>query len=106
MGSGTSILTELLLQSGNTVFGIEPNEDMRKIAEANLSQYPSFKSINASVEATTLSSNSVDFVTVAQSFHRFQSKATSSEFRRILRKNGWVVVIWNTRKTSTLFLRE
>ena len=105
VGSGTGILTELIVQNGNTVFGVEPNEDMRKMAEANLSKYPGFKSINASAEATTLLSSSVDFITAAQSFHWFRSEAAKTEFRRILRRDGWVVVLWNTRKTSTPFLQ-
>ena len=29
VGSGTGILTELLLKNGNRVFGVEPNEAMR-----------------------------------------------------------------------------
>ena len=105
VGSGTGILTELLLKNGNTVFGVEPNEDMRKRAEAKLSAYPSFKSINGSAESTMLPGDSVDFITAAQSFHWFQRPSAKVEFRRILRMNGWVVLIWNTRKTSTPFLQ-
>ena len=105
VGSGTGIFTEFLLANGNTVFGIEPNEDMRKIAEANLSRYPGFISIDGSAESTTLRSNSVDFITAAQSFHWFQSKEARAEFRRILRLKGWVVLVWNTRKKSTPFLQ-
>jgi tRNA A58 N-methylase Trm61 len=37
IGSGTGILSEVFLRNGNIVFGVEPNEDMRKIAEANVS---------------------------------------------------------------------
>jgi SAM-dependent methyltransferase len=105
VGSGTGILTELLLKNGNVVFGIEPNEDMRKIAEANLSHYPRFRSIDGSAESTTLPNNSVDFITAAQSFHWFVLREARAEFRRILRKDGWVVLVWNTRKTSTPFLQ-
>jgi ubiquinone/menaquinone biosynthesis C-methylase UbiE len=105
IGSGTGILTELLLSNGNTVYGIEPNADMRRIAEANLLRYPNFKSVNGSAESTTLSDDSVDFVTAAQSFHWFQVRQAGHEFRRILKRNGWVVLIWNTRKTSTPFLQ-
>jgi SAM-dependent methyltransferase len=104
VGSGTGILTELLLKNGNAVFGIEPNDDMRGIAEAKLAHYPRFTSVDGSAESTTLGSNSVDFITAAQSFHWFQLKKARAEFRRILRMNGWVVLIWNTRKTSTPFL--
>lgn len=105
IGSGTGILTELLLKNGNTVLAIEPNHDMRMTAEARLSGYPTFKSINASAESTTLPNDSVDFIIAAQSFHWFQPEPTNLEFRRILRLNGWVVLIWNTRKTSTPFLQ-
>jgi hypothetical protein len=104
VGSGTRILTELLLKNGNAVFGIEPNEDMRRIAETRLSHYPGFTSVDGSAESTTLESNSVDFITAAQSFHWFQFREARAEFRRILQMNGWVVLIWNTRKTSTPFL--
>ena len=105
IGSGTGILTELLLENGNTVFAVEPNEDMRKTAEARLSNYLTFKSVDGSAESTTLQSNSVDFVTAAQSFHWFQVAAAKREFRRILRTDGWVVLIWNRRKTSSAFLQ-
>ena len=105
IGSGTGILTEMLLENGNTVFAIEPNEDMRKTAEARLSHYLTFKSVKGSAEATTLQSNSVDFITAAQSFHWFQVGAAKREFRRILRMDGWVVLIWNTRMTSSPFLQ-
>jgi ubiquinone/menaquinone biosynthesis C-methylase UbiE len=105
LGSGTGIFAELLLQNGNTVFGIEPNDDMRTIAETNLHSYRKFKSIKGSAESTTLPSVSVDFITAAQSFHWFDQTSARTEFRRILRKPGWVVLVWNTRRKSTPFLR-
>ena len=106
IGSGTGILSELLLRNGNTVFGIEPNEDMRRIAESNLSHYPCFRSIRGLAESTTLPNQSVNFITAGQSFHWFQPVEARTEFRRILKENGWTVLIWNTRKTHTTFLRE
>jgi len=105
VGSGTGIFSEMLLKNGNTVFGIEPNQEMRKIAEAILSTYPNFRSINGTAESTTLPDQSVDFITAAQSFHWFDLPRTKPEFRRILRQNGWVVLVWNTRRTSTPFLQ-
>lgn len=106
VGSGTGILSELLLCNGNGVFGVEPNEDMRRTAEANLAKYENFRSISGSAESTTLENRSVDFITAAQSFHWFNPEQTRAEFRRILRDCGWVVLIWNTRKSSTPFLRD
>jgi SAM-dependent methyltransferase len=105
VGSGTGIFSEMLLKNGNAVFGIEPNREMRKIAEARLSRYPNFQSINGTAESTTLPDERVDFITAAQSFHWFDLPRTRLEFRRILRKNGWVVLAWNTRRTTTPFLR-
>ena len=106
VGSGTGILTELLLRNGNRVFAVEPNEDMRRTAEANLAKYKNFRSISGSAESTTLENRSVDFITAAQSFHWFNPEQTRAEFRRILRDRGWVVLIWNTRESSTPFLRD
>ena len=105
VGSGTGILTELFLNNGNTVFSVEPNDDMRGAAEARLGSHPAFRSVNGSAESTTLANASVDFITAAQSFHWFRPKETKIEFRRILRPSGWVVLIWNTRKASTAFLQ-
>ena len=105
VGSGTGIFAELLLRNGNRVFGIEPNDDMRTIAEVNLRSYREFKSIKGSAESTTLPPASVDFITAAQSFHWFDQTSARMEFRRILRKPGWVVLVWNTRRKSTPFLQ-
>ena len=71
IGSGTGIFAELLLRNGNRVFGVEPNDDMRTIAESTLSSYENFTSIKGSAEHTTLPAASVDYVTAAQSFHWF-----------------------------------
>jgi len=106
VGSGTGILSELFLQNGNSVVAVEPNAAMRQVAERLLQRYEKFASINASAEATTLSTGSVDFVTAAQAFHWFDRPRAKSEFGRILKPAGWVVLIWNERRLdSTVFLR-
>jgi SAM-dependent methyltransferase len=107
VGSGTGILSELFLKNGNQVFGVEPNAAMRAAAERLLEKFPSFVSINAPAEATTLESGSVDFITAAQAFHWFDREKCREEFARILRAGGWVVLIWNERLLdSTPFLRD
>ncbi len=45
VGSGTGILTELLLETGAEVFAIEPNREMRAAAERLLSDYGRFRSV-------------------------------------------------------------
>ena len=105
VGSGTGIFAEMLLENGNVVFGVEPNGEMRKIAEAKLSSYSNFRSVNASAESTTLPDSSVDYVTSAQSFHWFDRIRAREEFGRILRADGWMVLVWNSRRTNTPFLQ-
>ena len=106
VGSGTGILTELLLKNGNRVFAIEPNEAMRVFAEETLKDYQQFESVDGSAEATALPDDSVDIVIAAQAFHWFDREKTKREFRRILKPKGWVALIWNERRLdSTPFLR-
>lgn len=106
VGSGTGILSELFLKNGNPVFGIEPNAAMRLAAERILRESPKFASIDATAEATTLKPESVEFVTAAQAFHWFDRTKARREFARILKPEGWVVLIWNERRLdSTPFLR-
>jgi SAM-dependent methyltransferase len=107
IGSGTGLLSKLFLDFGNRVFGVEPNAEMRAAGEEFLSAYPNFKSVEGSAEATTLPSDSVDFVAAGQAFHWFQMPAARNEFHRILKPGGRVLVIWNERLLDeTAFQRE
>ncbi|MGI8640766.1 MAG: class I SAM-dependent methyltransferase [Pyrinomonadaceae bacterium] len=107
IGSGTGISAKLFLQNDNTVFGVEPNEVMRRAAEFFLQDFPKFRSINGTAENTTLEESSVDFVIAAQAFHWFNKSKTRNEFRRILRDKGFAALIWNERQLdTTAFLRD
>ncbi|HWY76835.1 MAG TPA: class I SAM-dependent methyltransferase, partial [Verrucomicrobiae bacterium] len=107
VGSGTGILTELCLKNGNVAFAVEPNEEMRAAADRLLAGYPGFRSIKGTAEATALPDQSVDLIVAGQAFHWFDRQRARSEFARILRPGGWVVLIWNDRRTSsTAFLRD
>ena len=107
IGSGTGISTKIFLENGNTVFGVEPNEQMREAAEKFLKDFPNFKSIDGTAENTNLPDESIDFVVAAQAFHWFDKEQTRAEFKRILRPRGFVVLIWNERQLDTTeFLLE
>src|SRR5262247_3366780 len=101
VGSGTGILTEMFLRNGNTVYGIEPNREMREAAERSLKDYPHFRSVAARAEETTLDDASVDFVTAGQAFHWFDLEKTVGEFARVLKPQGRIALIWNERVTTT-----
>lgn len=97
IGSGTGLLTELFLENGNSVFGVEPNLEMRTAAEKLLQDYSNFNSIAATAEDTTLENQSVDFIVAGQAFHWFNWPLAKKEFFRILKPAGWVLLIWNDR---------
>lgn len=96
----------MLLENGNKVFGVEPNPEMRRAGESQLAGFPKFASVAGTAEATTLPESSVNFVTAAQSAHWFDRARARGEFLRILKPEGWLVLLWNERLTdSTPFLR-
>jgi SAM-dependent methyltransferase len=106
VGSGTGILAKLFLENGNHVFGVEPNDEMRRAGEEFLSGFGKFSSVNGSAENTALPNGCVDIVVIGQAFHWFEPVAARAEFARILRPGGLVVVIWNERLLDTTpFLR-
>jgi len=107
IGSGTGLLTRLLLDNGNRVFGVEPNDEMRHAAESMLRARGRFVSIDGTAEETTLADGSVNAVIAAQAFHWFDRGAARSEFARILRPGGWAAVLWNARHVdANAFMRE
>lgn len=81
IGSGTGISAELFLKEGNSVFGVEPNKEMREAGERLLKGYSSFKSINATAETTTLGNNSVDLIVAGQAFHWFDKEKVKQSLK-------------------------
>ena len=100
IGSGTGIFSKLLLNTDNRVYAVEPNKEMRLAAEKSLQNKPNFISVDGSAENTTLKENSIDIITAAQSFHWFDLKNAKKEFLRILKPNGFIVLIWNVRNSE------
>lgn len=97
IGSGTGILTGLILPHTHLTFGIEPNTEMRNEAENFLNGNSHFFSLNASAEKTSLPKKSVDVIFAAQAFHWFDMAKTRKEFKRILKPGGKVAIVWNDR---------
>ena len=106
IGSGTGILTRQLLDLGAQVFAVEPNAEMRAIAEEDLAAWSGFISVDGSASQTSLPDKSVDMVFAAQAFHWFDPQAFKQECRRILRLDGEVFLVWNQRELSSPVNRE
>jgi SAM-dependent methyltransferase len=100
LGSGTGILSAMLLGSGARVIGVEPNAAMRTAAEERFVDEPRFESVDGSAEATGLPDGSADLATVGQAFHWFDPVRTRAELRRVLRPPGWVALVWNMRSST------
>ena len=105
VGCGTGISSRLFAARGLQVIGIEPNADMRSKAQAEHvpvgSPVPEYR--DGKAEATGLPDGSADAVVAAQAFHWFQPEAALVEFHRILKRGGWVALVWNEREESDAF---
>ena len=97
IGSGTGKFSVELLKIGAETYCVEPNDDMRRIAERDFAEYINFHSVNGTCESTGLGECSIDFITVAQAFHWFDADKFKEECRRILKPGGCVILVWNTR---------
>jgi SAM-dependent methyltransferase len=99
VGSGTGISTRLLAQRGFQVIGVEPNAEMRVQAHAEplppAMPAPVYREGRA--EQTGLQDHLADAVLAAQAFHWFQADTALREFYRILKLDGWAILLWNER---------
>lgn len=86
MGCGTGLSTEIWRDISGKVIGIEPNDEMRGIAEKKADNKRSF--IKAFSDSTGLADCCADAVVCSQSFHWMEPTSTLKEVNRILKKGG------------------
>jgi len=101
VGCGTGISSRLFAARGVPVIGVEPNEEMRRQAEATVAATgpaPIYRAGRA--EATGLPDGSASAVLAAQAFHWFAVEPALREFHRILFPHGCAVLVWNERDES------
>jgi len=95
IASGTGRVSEIFIEHVARVLAVEPNGEMREQANRLLNAGGAFESVAGTAEHTTLPTASVDLITVGQAWHWFDPQAAACEFRRILKPEGWVALIWN-----------
>ncbi|HUF20969.1 MAG TPA: class I SAM-dependent methyltransferase [Burkholderiales bacterium] len=106
VGSGTGLLARMFLEFGCTVYGIEPNREMRDAGETALAGMKNFISVDGFAERSTLPDASVDLVIAGQAFHWFDHALARTEFRRILRGRARIALLWNYRRPdASAFMR-
>jgi SAM-dependent methyltransferase len=93
VGAGTGMLADVFLGNGNSVIAIEPNEEMRTMCAQLHPDAPLLEILNGTAENTSLPDASVDAVVVGRALHWFDLHRTMEEFRRVLRPDGWVIVV-------------
>ena len=106
IGAGTGLLTNLLGELDCNVLAIEPNEYMLQECKKYCSSNKNIEFINTSAEETTLKENSVDIITIAQAFHWFDKQLCKKEFQRILKEDGYVIILFNEMQPDSQLAKE
>jgi ubiquinone/menaquinone biosynthesis C-methylase UbiE len=97
VGAGTGIWTKMVQEEGvRTVTAVEPNDDMRNAGKAD-KQLKAIKWLAGNAENTGLDDTSVDWLTMASSFHWAKFNESTKEFYRVLRPGGRFTALWNPR---------
>jgi SAM-dependent methyltransferase len=94
LGAGTGKLTRGLVALGHRVTAVEPLAEMRAELEAALL---GVAALAGSAESIPLPDASVDVVTCGQAFHWFDHASALPEIARVLRTDGWLALVWNSR---------
>ena len=71
---------------------MEPNPEMRAIAEGQFRGLPNFISVPRPAEATSLPEHAFHLITAAQAFHWFDPERFNNEAERLLKPSGEVVL--------------
>ena len=91
LGCGTGLSMRLWVGRAQQVVGIEPNPDMRQLAQARFASLPAGNNLavlDGNSAQTGLPDGSADIVTCSQSLHWMEPQATFAEVARILRPGG------------------
>lgn len=87
LGSGTGLSTRFWADHAEEVVGVEPNEAMRRHAEA-ITKAANVRYVGASAYETGLADGCADLVTAAQSLQWMRPELVFPEIARILRDGG------------------
>ena len=103
LGAGTGKLTAELVRLEARVTAVDPSADMLRVLHERM---PGIATQVGTGERIPLADASVDLVTVAQAWHWVDPAATSAEVLRVLRPNGTLALIWNSRDESVGWVDE
>jgi ubiquinone/menaquinone biosynthesis C-methylase UbiE len=101
LGAGTGKFLAYLRNTEATVIAVEPVPAM---LTQLLNLHPGVEARQGSAERIPLADSSVDAVVCAQSFHWFANIDALHEIRRILKRGGYLGLIWNIRDESVAWV--
>ena len=104
LGCGPGLSTFIWVDRAEAVVGVEPNGDMRRVAEARKSGHANAAHVRIQegmAARTGLPDDCADIVTCSQSFHWMEPESTLAEVARILRSGG-VFAAYDHQKLPTL----
>lgn len=107
IGCGTGQLTKILAEYFDLVYAVEPNNSMMQECQKYLYNYKNILYECHSAESTEIDDNKLDYITTAQAFHLFHNAETLREFKRILKPDGRLIIVYNMKNhSSDLFLKN
>jgi ubiquinone/menaquinone biosynthesis C-methylase UbiE len=106
IGAGTGLLTYGLCKLRCEILAVEPNMEMLSECKQYCSANTNIKYVNESAERTHLPDKSIDMITIASAFHWFDKELSKVEFQRILKKDGYVLLLWNSIQKDSDFAKE
>ncbi len=91
LGSGTGLSSRWAATWAQRVIGVEPNDDMRAVAEARPA--PGVTHVSGTSDATGLTADTADVVLAVQAMHWMEPASTHAEVARILRPRGVFAIV-------------
>jgi len=94
LASGSGALTRKIAMRKGNVVGVEPSVELREMAVGlNKAKNFTIPYIDGTAEATGLDDSQYDIVTVMSAWHWFDRMKAIQEIKRLLKKNGALIVI-------------
>ncbi|GAB2981085.1 class I SAM-dependent methyltransferase [Nocardioides montaniterrae] len=94
LGAGTGKLTEQLLALGHDVHATEPDPEM---FDRLTQRFPEMRVTQSTAEEIPVPDSSIDVVVVGQAYHWFDKERALPEIARVLKRGGYLALVWNLR---------
>ncbi|OQY33471.1 MAG: hypothetical protein B6241_07870 [Spirochaetaceae bacterium 4572_59] len=95
INSGLGRLTKHFLKEANTVYCVESDKRLRQIAAEKFWKNRNFIEINGYADQTCIENQAVDVITCGNGIRDCEEHRAIGEFKRILKNDGWLVLIEN-----------